>query len=154
MITIFLRMLALFGTMQVVYLYTRNKFQWDTSDFSKFTTADTAICLTGIPIAETFKIITSEYYLNVIYLQTGGLATLLVMKVFNVGDAIIGIFSAIGFVISNLCFAAAQDGWIMYFGMNLFPCLLIYFSCIQNTNKTEIMYLDLQVRFYKCLVDL
>ncbi|ODM86706.1 Proton-coupled folate transporter [Orchesella cincta] len=29
MVTIFMRMLALFGTMQVGYLYTRNKFQWD-----------------------------------------------------------------------------------------------------------------------------
>ncbi len=49
-ITIFLRMVALFGTMQVAYLYTRNKFNWDTAAFSKFTTADTAICLSGMHI--------------------------------------------------------------------------------------------------------
>jgi len=91
-LTIFLRMLALFGTMQVAYLYTRNKFQWDTAAFSKFTTADTAICLTG------------------------GLITLITMKTLKVGDSVIGVFSAIGFVISNLCFAAAQSGWGMYLG--------------------------------------
>lgn len=92
MITIFLRMLALFGTMQVAYLYTRNKFQWDTEAFSKFTTADTAICLSG------------------------GLITLLLMKTLQIRDAIIGIFSAVGFVVSNLCFASAQVGTAMYFG--------------------------------------
>lgn len=48
MITIFLRMLALFGTMQVGYLYTRNKFGWDVTSFSTFSTIDTVICLSGV----------------------------------------------------------------------------------------------------------
>jgi len=47
MITIFLRMLALFGTMNVAYLYTRGKFGWETSAFSTFSTVDTMVSLSG-----------------------------------------------------------------------------------------------------------
>lgn len=51
---------------------------------------------------------------------TGGLVTLLCMKILNISDAVIGIGSAVGFVISNLCFSVAGVGSVMYFGMEQF----------------------------------
>jgi len=42
--------------------------------------------------------------------------TLLAMKTFSISDPVIGIFSAVGFVISNLVFATAQHGYVMYIG--------------------------------------
>ncbi|ODM98082.1 Proton-coupled folate transporter [Orchesella cincta] len=92
MVTIFMRMLALFGTMQVGYLYTRNKFQWDATNFSTFSTIDTVICLSG------------------------GLFTLLMMKIFDLSDPVVGMFSAVGFVCSNIVFGSAGIGQVMYLG--------------------------------------
>lgn len=46
----------------------------------------------------------------------GGLFTLLMMNTFNISDPVIGMFSAVGFVLSNIVFASAVDGRVMYFG--------------------------------------
>lgn len=60
----------------------------------------------------------------------GGLITLFAMKVYEISDALIGIFSSVGFVISNLVFAFAVSGWFMYFGeykkLNFHELLLTY----------------------------
>ncbi len=49
LVTICLRIVTLFGSMNVTLLYTREKFGWDGGDYSTYTTIDGVLGITGKP---------------------------------------------------------------------------------------------------------
>lgn len=48
------------------------------------------------------------------------------LKIFKLPDAIIGILSTVGIVISQFVFAFAISGWMMYLGKNQFCTLSMH----------------------------
>lgn len=58
-------------------------------------------------------------FILVLFEISGGLFTLFIMKLMDISDPVVGVFSAVGFVLSNIVFASAVDGRVMYLGMQI-----------------------------------
>lgn len=46
--TISLRIFAMFGYLQNMYLYTRRRFQWDLKHYTEYSVSDSFIAISGI----------------------------------------------------------------------------------------------------------
>ncbi|CAL8108953.1 unnamed protein product [Orchesella dallaii] len=96
LLTISLRIFALFGYIQNMYLYTRHQFGWDVNQYTEYSVSDSFMAITG-----------------------GFIMIMTCMKIFKLPDAIIGIMSTIGIIISQFIFAFAVSGWMVYLGASL-----------------------------------
>jgi len=93
LITICLRIFIMMGYLNTMYLYTRGKFGWDLTRYTKYSVADSFITISGSYVL----IFTS-------------------MKIFKLNDAIIGVLGSVGSVVGALIFAFASDSWMIYLG--------------------------------------
>ncbi|ODM98083.1 Solute carrier family 46 member 3, partial [Orchesella cincta] len=96
LLTISLRIFALFGYIQNMYLYTNHQFGWAVKEYTAYSVSDSFMAISG-----------------------GYVMIMTCMKIFKLPDAIIGIMSTVGIIVSQFVFAFAASGWMIYLGASL-----------------------------------
>ncbi|XP_063830583.1 probable peptidoglycan muropeptide transporter SLC46 [Ostrinia nubilalis] len=83
---------AMFGTMGLMYLYTRNKLQWTMKDFTTFSA------------------------LSIVWSLGGFFGVALIQKMFHISDLSFATIAVFSCVVENIIKAGAIDTWQMYLG--------------------------------------